>query len=124
MTPLSECGAHASKQCLFYLVPCRRDRTPRSAPTKIIFDPLFSIAAAAGWRADASAFRDNHKFENEEGGALRLDYAVAAVDTADAEAELERRFLDFEMDRYTIEKIVEATTLQARMLELPCVLLA
>lgn len=59
------------------------------------------------------------KFENEDGGALRLDYAVAAVDTADAKA-----FLDLEMDRYTIEKIVEATTLQARMLKLPCVLLA
>jgi hypothetical protein len=65
------------------------------------------------------------KFENENGGALRLDYAVAAVDTADAKAELERRFLDLELDRYTIEKIVEATTLQARMLKLPprCVML-
>lgn len=62
------------------------------------------------------------KFENENGGALRLDYAV---DTADAKAELERRFLDLELDRYTIEKIVEATTLQARMLKLPprCVML-
>ena len=59
------------------------------------------------------------KFENENGGTLRLDYAVAAVDTADAKAELERRFLDLELDRYTIEKIVEATTLQARMLKLP-----
>ena len=39
------------------------------------------------------------KFENENGGALRLDYAVAAVDTADAKAELERRFLDLEVDR-------------------------
>jgi hypothetical protein len=39
--------------------------------------------------------------------------------------ELERRFLDLELDRYTIEKIVEATTLQARMLKLPprCVML-
>ena len=64
------------------------------------------------------------KFENEDGGALRLDYAVAAVDTTDAKAELERRFLGLEMDRYTIEKIVEVTTLQARMLKLPRVLLA
>ena len=65
------------------------------------------------------------KFENENGGALRLDYAVAAVDTADAKAELERRFLDLELERYTIEKIVEATALQARMLKLPprCVML-
>ena len=64
------------------------------------------------------------KFENENGGALRLDYAVDAVDTADAKAELERRFLDLELERYTIEKIVEDTALQARMLKLPprCVL--
>ena len=37
----------------------------------------------------------------------------------------ERRFLDLEVDRYVIEKIVEATTLQARMLKLPprCIML-
>ena len=52
------------------------------------------------------------KFENDDGGALRLHYAVAAADTADAKAELERRFLDLEVDHYTIERIVEATTLQ------------
>ena len=65
------------------------------------------------------------KFENENGGALRLHYAVAAADTADAKAELERRFLDLEVDHYSIERIVEATTLQARMLKLPprCVML-
>jgi hypothetical protein len=57
------------------------------------------------------------KFENENGGVMRLEYAVAAVDTADARTELERRF--------AIERIVEATTLQARMLKLPpsCVML-
>ena len=62
------------------------------------------------------------KFENEDGGVMRLEYAVAAVDTTDAN---ERRFLDLEVDHYTIEKIVEATTLQARMLKLPprCVML-
>ena len=65
------------------------------------------------------------KFENENDGALRLDYAVAAVDTADAKAELERRFLDLELERYTVEKIVEATKLQAGLLKLPprCVML-
>jgi hypothetical protein len=54
-----------------------------------------------------------------------LEYAVAAVDATDAKTELERRFLDLEVDRYTIERIVEATTLQARMLKLPprCVML-
>ena len=65
------------------------------------------------------------KFENQDGGVLRLDYAVAAVDTIDAKTELERRFVDLEVDGYTIERIVEATTLQARMLKLPprCVML-
>ena len=65
------------------------------------------------------------KFENENGGVVRLEYAVAALDAADAKTELERRFLDLEVEHYTIEKIVEATTLQARMLKLPpsCVML-
>ena len=65
------------------------------------------------------------KFENQDGGVLRLDYAVAAVDTIAAKTELERRFLDLEVDGYTIERIVEATALQARMLKLPprCVML-
>jgi len=65
------------------------------------------------------------KFENEDGGLMRIEYAVAAVDTTDAKTELERRFLDLEVDRYTIERIVEATTLQARMPKLPqrCVML-
>jgi hypothetical protein len=65
------------------------------------------------------------KFENEDGGVLRLEYAVAAIDTIDAKAELERRFLDLEVAGYAIEKIVEATKLQTRLLKLPprCVML-
>ena len=65
------------------------------------------------------------KFENEDGDRMRVEYAVAAVDTSAAKTELERRFLDLEVDHYTIERIVEATTLQARMLKLPphCVML-
>ena len=65
------------------------------------------------------------KFENEDGSVIRLTYAVAAVDMTDAKTELERRFLDLEVHRYTIEEIVEATALQARMLKLPprCVML-
>jgi hypothetical protein len=65
------------------------------------------------------------KFENEDGGVIRLAYAVAAVDMTAAKTELERRFLDLEVHRYTIEKIEEATALQARMLKLPprCVML-
>jgi hypothetical protein len=65
------------------------------------------------------------KFENERGDVVRVQYAVAAVDTTDAKTELERRFLDLEVDGYTIERIIQATTLQARMLKLPprCVML-
>jgi len=50
---------------------------------------------------------------------MRLEYA------ADAKTELERRFHYLEVNGYTIEKIVEATSLQARMLKLPlrCVML-
>jgi hypothetical protein len=46
------------------------------------------------------------KFENAAGGVMRLDYAVAAMDTTDAKTELERRFLDLEIDGFTIERIV------------------
>jgi hypothetical protein len=65
------------------------------------------------------------KFENKHGDVVRVEYAVAAMDTTDAKAELERRFLDHEIGGYTIERIMEATTLQARMLKLPprCVML-
>ena len=65
------------------------------------------------------------KFENEDGDVVRVEYAVAAVDTIAAKTELERRFVDLEIVGYTIEQIVEATPLQAQMLNLPprCVML-
>jgi hypothetical protein len=65
------------------------------------------------------------KFENSAGDVMRSEYAVAAIDSIEAKTELERRFLDLEVNGYTIERIVEATTLQARMLKLPprCVML-
>jgi hypothetical protein len=65
------------------------------------------------------------KFENEVGEVVRVEYAVAAVDTRSAKTELERRFVDLEIVGYTIERIIEATTLQAQMLKLPprCVML-
>ena len=69
---------------------------------------------------------DNGKVrERKRRRSVRLEYAVAALDAADAKTELERRFLDLEVEHYTIEKTVEATTLQARMLKLPpsCVML-
>jgi hypothetical protein len=65
------------------------------------------------------------RFENADGGVLRLDYAVGAADVVAAKAELQRRFLDLEVGRYTIEKVAEASALHARMLKLPphCVML-
>jgi len=65
------------------------------------------------------------KFENEGGDVVHVEYAVAAVDTTAAKIELERRFFDLEIAGYTIEGIMEATTLQAQMLNLPprCVML-
>jgi len=65
------------------------------------------------------------KFENEDGDVVRVEYAVAAVDTIAAKTELERRFVDLEIAGYTVERIMEATTLQAQMLNLPprCVML-
>jgi hypothetical protein len=65
------------------------------------------------------------KFENEDGDVVRVEYAIAALDTIAAKAELERRFVDLEIVGYTIEQIIEATTLQAQMLNLPprCVIL-
>jgi hypothetical protein len=83
------------------------------------------LIAAVEWHAVHRPFVTTVKFENEDGDIVRVEYAVAAVDTSAAKIELERRFLDLEVDGYTIERIVEATTLQARMLKLPprCVIL-
>jgi hypothetical protein len=65
------------------------------------------------------------KFETEDGEAVRVEYAVAAIDTTAAKTELEQRFVDLEIVGYTIEQIREATTFQAQMLNLPprCVML-
>jgi hypothetical protein len=65
------------------------------------------------------------KFENEDGNVVRVEYAIAAVDMIAAKTELERRFVDLEIVGYTIERVIEATTLQAQMLKLPphCVML-
>jgi hypothetical protein len=65
------------------------------------------------------------KFENEDGDVVCVEYAIAAVDMVSARTELERRFVDLEIGGYTIERITEATTLQAQILKLPprCVML-
>lgn len=41
---------------------------------------------------------------------MSLALAVAAIDTIGEKTELEQRFLDLEVDGYTIERVVEATT--------------
>ena len=103
-------------------------RVATSVP-RPIGNPLLKLYALdrprAEWRTNASAFVTTVKFENSAGDVMRSEYAVAAVDTIEAKTELERRFLDLEVAGYTIERIVEATTLQARLLKLPprCVML-
>lgn len=81
--------------------------------------------AAVEWRAMDRPFVTTVKFENEDGAVVRVEYAVAAADTIAAKTELERRFVDLEIVGYTIERIMEATMLQAQMLKLPprCVML-
>ncbi len=65
------------------------------------------------------------RFQNDDGGVVRLEYAVAANDTMEAKKELTRRFLDHEVFGYTIENIVAACDAQAASLNLPdrCVML-
>ncbi len=64
-------------------------------------------------------------FKSEDGGEVRVEYAVSATDTLEAKAELERRFFDLEVFGYTIENIAAAPRLQALLLKLPprCIML-
>jgi hypothetical protein len=65
------------------------------------------------------------KFKTEDGGVVRLDYAVSAIDRNHAKSELKRRFLDQEVFGYVVEKVTAATSLEALALKLPerCVML-
>jgi hypothetical protein len=65
------------------------------------------------------------RFQNDDRGVVRLEYAVAANDTMEAKKELARRFLDHEVFGYTIENVVAASETQAASLNLParCVML-
>ena len=65
------------------------------------------------------------RFQNDDGGVVRLEYAVAAYDTVEAKTELARRFMDHEVFGYTIENIVAVSDAQAASLNLParCVVL-
>jgi hypothetical protein len=64
-------------------------------------------------------FKTTIAFKNDDGGELRLTYAVSASDMIDAKCELERRFQDQGIFGYTIEKIVAATTREADHFNLP-----
>ena len=43
------------------------------------------------------------KFKDENGGVIRLEYAVSAMDRNHARSELKRRFLDQEVFGYEVE---------------------
>ena len=65
------------------------------------------------------------KFQNEDGGVVRLEYAVSATDRDHAKSELKRRLLNQEVFGYEVEKVTAATSLEAMALKLPerCVML-
>ena len=54
------------------------------------------------------------KFKTQDGGVVRLEYAVSAIDRNHAKSELKRRFLDQEAFGYVVEKVIAATSLVAR----------
>jgi hypothetical protein len=58
-------------------------------------------------------------FDSQDGGVSRLEYAVSAVSSSDAAAELQRRFLNNELFGYRIESVIAATGEQERSLNLP-----
>jgi len=64
-------------------------------------------------------FKTTIAFRKDDGGALRLTYAVSAGDIIEAKCELERRFLDLGICGYTIEEIVAATQREADRYNLP-----
>jgi hypothetical protein len=65
------------------------------------------------------------KFKTQDGGVVRLEYAVSAIDRNHAKSELKRRFLDQEVFGHVVEKVIAATSLEALALKLPerCVML-
>jgi hypothetical protein len=65
------------------------------------------------------------KFQTDDGGVVRLEYAVSATDRDHARSELKRRFLDQGVFGYEVEKVSAATSLEAMALKLPerCVML-
>ena len=64
-------------------------------------------------------FKTTIAFRKDDGGELRLTYAVSAGDMIEAKCELERRLLDLGIFGYTIETIVAATNREADRFNLP-----
>jgi hypothetical protein len=65
------------------------------------------------------------KFKTKDGGTVRLQYAVSAIDRDHARSELKRRIMKQEVFGYVVEKENAATSLEALALKLPerCVML-
>jgi len=64
-------------------------------------------------------FKTTIAFTNNDGGELRLTYAVSAGDMIEAKCELERRFETLSIFGYTIETIIAATNREANRYNLP-----
>jgi hypothetical protein len=59
------------------------------------------------------------KFKTKDGGVVRLQYAVSAIDRNHAKSELKRRIVKQEVFGYVVEKVIAATSLEALALKLP-----
>jgi hypothetical protein len=59
------------------------------------------------------------KFKTQDGGVVRLHYAVSAIDRNHAKSELKRRIMKQEVFGYAVEKVIAATSLEALALKLP-----
>ena len=59
------------------------------------------------------------KFNTQDGGVVRLQYAVSAIDCNHAKSELKRRIMKQEVFGYVVEKVIAATSLEALALKLP-----
>jgi len=59
------------------------------------------------------------KFKTQDGGVVRLHYAVSAIDRNHAKSELKRRIMKQEVFGYVVEKVIAATSLEALALKLP-----
>jgi hypothetical protein len=91
----------------------------RSGMGKIFLKTCRLNASKSEARAMYWPFKTTVKFVDNDGRALRLQYAVSAANSVEAKGELERRFLGQEVFGYTIEKIKAATRQKAAAYNLP-----